>query len=74
MSELWRRCLQRLESDLTVEDLHTYLKPLQATEDSEGLRLLGTAVAVREKFLGADDPATREARDALNAAQAGAKT
>ena len=55
MSELWRRCLQRLESDLTVEDLHTYLKPLQATEDSEGLRLLApneyTLDFVRAEFL-----------------------
>ena len=55
MSELWRRCLQRLESDLTVEDLHTYLKPLQATEDSEGLRLLApngyTLDIVKAEFL-----------------------
>jgi len=39
MSDLWRRCLQRLESELSVEDVHTYLKPLQASEDAEGLRL-----------------------------------
>jgi len=55
MSELWRRCLQRLESDLTVEDLHTYLKPLQASEDSEGLRLLApngyTLDIVKAEFL-----------------------
>jgi len=35
MSDLWRRCLQRLESDLSIEDVHTYLKPLQASEDAE---------------------------------------
>jgi DNA replication protein DnaC len=55
MSDLWRRCLQRLESDLTVEDLHTYLKPLQASEDSEGLRLLApngyTLDIVKAEFL-----------------------
>ena len=55
MSELWRRCLQRLESDLSVEDLHTYLKPLQASEDSEGLRLLApngyTLDIVKAEFL-----------------------
>jgi len=55
MSDLWRRCLQRLESDLTVEDLHTYLKPLQATEDNEGLRLLApngyTLDIVKAEFL-----------------------
>ena len=40
MSELWRRCLERLEGEFSVEDMHTYLKPLQAVEDAEGLRLL----------------------------------
>jgi len=40
MSELWRRCLERLEGELGVEEIHTYLLPLQASEDSGGLRLL----------------------------------
>ena len=40
MSDLWRRCLQRLEGELSIEDVHTYLKPLQASDDAEGLRLL----------------------------------
>ena len=40
MSDLWRRCLLRLESELSIEDVHTYLKPLQASDDAEGLRLL----------------------------------
>jgi len=43
------------------------------TTRSEGLRLLAAALAVREKFLGADDPATRAAHEALNAAQGAAK-
>ena len=55
MSELWRRCLQRLEGDLTVEDVHTYLKPLQATDESDGLRLLApngyTLDIVKAEFL-----------------------
>ena len=55
MSELWRRCLERLESELSVEDMHTYLKPLQAVEDTEGLRLLApngyTLDFVRAEFL-----------------------
>jgi chromosomal replication initiator protein len=54
MSELWRRCLERLESELSVEDLHTYLMPLQAVEDAEGLRLLApnayTLEFVRDEF------------------------
>ena len=55
MSELWRRCLERLEGELGVEDLHTYLMPLQAVEDAEGLRLLApnayTLEYVRTEFL-----------------------
>jgi chromosomal replication initiator protein len=55
MSELWRRCLQRLEGELSVEDMHTYLMPLQAIEDAEGLRLLApngyTLDFVRAEFL-----------------------
>jgi chromosomal replication initiator protein len=55
MSELWRRCLERLEGELSVEDLHTYLMPLQAFEDAEGVRLLApnayTLDFVRAEFL-----------------------
>ena len=55
MSELWRRCLERLESELSVEDMHTYLMPLQASEDAEGLRLLApnayTLDFVKAEFL-----------------------
>jgi chromosomal replication initiator protein len=55
MSELWRRCLQRLEGELSVEDMHTYLMPLQAVDDAEGLRLLApnayTLDFVRAEFL-----------------------
>ena len=55
MSKLWRRCLERLEGELSVEDVHTYLMPLQASEDSNGLRLLApnayTLDFVRSKFL-----------------------
>jgi chromosomal replication initiator protein len=55
MSELWRRCLERMEGELSVEDMHTYLMPLQASEDAEGLRLLApnayTLDFVRAQFL-----------------------
>lgn len=40
MSELWRRCLERLEGELSVEEMHTYLLPLQARSDADGLHLL----------------------------------
>jgi chromosomal replication initiator protein len=56
MSDIWRRCLERLEGEFSVEDMHTYLMPLQASEDSEGLRLLApnayTLDFVRAEFLG----------------------
>jgi chromosomal replication initiator protein len=55
MSELWRRCLERLEGELSAEDMHTYLMPLQAGEDEDGLRLLApnayTLDFVKAEFL-----------------------
>ncbi len=55
MSELWRRCLERLEGELSAEDMHTYLMPLQAGEDDDGLRLLApnayTLDFVKAEFL-----------------------
>ncbi|WP_461452642.1 DnaA N-terminal domain-containing protein, partial [Metallibacterium sp.] len=54
MSELWRRCLTRLEGELG-NDMHTWLLPLQAREDSGGLRLFApnayTVDTVREQYL-----------------------
>jgi chromosomal replication initiator protein len=56
MSDIWRRCLERLEAEFSVEDMHTYLMPLQVSEDGEGLRLLApnayTLDFVRAEFLG----------------------
>ncbi|MEP6938791.1 MAG: chromosomal replication initiator protein DnaA [Rudaea sp.] len=55
MSELWRRCLERLAGDFSVEEMHTYLMPLQPIEDADGLRLLApneyTLDVVRAEFL-----------------------
>jgi chromosomal replication initiator protein len=55
MSDIWRRCLERLEGEFSVEDMHTYLMPLQASEDGEGLRLLApnayTLDFVKAEFL-----------------------
>ncbi|HEX7915566.1 chromosomal replication initiator protein DnaA [Rudaea sp.] len=54
MTDLWRRCLERLETEFSVEDLHTWLAPLQATQDDDGLRVLApnayTLEVVRERF------------------------
>jgi chromosomal replication initiator protein len=55
MSELWRRCLERLEAEFGAEDVQTYLKPLQAVEGEHGLKLLApndyTIEFVRDRFL-----------------------
>jgi len=55
MSDLWRRSLERLEGELSAEDMHTYLMPLQASEDDDGLRLLApnayTLDFVKAEFL-----------------------
>ncbi|MGN2253310.1 chromosomal replication initiator protein DnaA [Frateuria sp. GZRe12] len=55
MSDLWRRCLERLESELSAEELHTWLMPLQAREDDAGVQLFApnpyTLETVRERFL-----------------------
>ncbi|EQD63242.1 chromosomal replication initiator protein, partial [mine drainage metagenome] len=54
MSELWQRCLTRLEGELG-NDMHTWLLPLQAREDNGGLRLFApnayTVDTVREQYL-----------------------
>lgn len=53
--DLWRRCLERLEGELSSEDMHTYLMPLQVSKDGEGLHLLApnayTLDFVRAEFL-----------------------
>ncbi|HEX7817719.1 chromosomal replication initiator protein DnaA [Dyella sp.] len=55
MSDLWRRCLERLEGELSAEDLHTWLMPLQARDDASGLQLFApnpyTLDTVRERYL-----------------------
>jgi chromosomal replication initiator protein len=55
MSDLWRRCLERLEGDLSAEDLHTWLMPLQARDDADGLQLFApnsyTLETVRARYL-----------------------
>ncbi|MEX1828355.1 chromosomal replication initiator protein DnaA [Luteibacter sp. CQ10] len=56
MSDLWRRCLERLEGELSAEDVHTWLMPLQAREDAFGLHLYApnpySLDTVREQYLG----------------------
>ena len=39
-SSLWEKCLSHLEGELSVQQLNTWLRPLQAIETSDSLRLL----------------------------------
>lgn len=55
MSDLWQRCLARLESEIEPGVLHTWLQPLQARFDDGMLRLLApnsyTLEFVRNEYL-----------------------
>src|SRR5579875_220633 len=55
MSDLWQRCLQRLEGELEPGVLHTWLQPLQARDDGDALRLYApntyTLDIVRNEYL-----------------------
>ncbi len=55
MSDLWQRCLARLESELNAEDVHTWLMPLQARDEADELHLFApnpyTLDTVRERYL-----------------------
>lgn len=39
-SSLWDRCLQELRSDLSEQQFNTWIRPLQAVEDQQQIRLL----------------------------------
>ncbi len=55
MSDLWRRCLERLDGELGAEELHTWLMPLQARDENTGLQLFApnpyTLDTVRDHYL-----------------------
>ncbi len=40
MELLWKRCLDRLEGELTAQQFNTWIRPLQVVEDEAFLRLL----------------------------------
>ena len=54
--EAWPRCLERLEAEYPVEDVHTWLKPLQATRRDDVTVLYApnafVVEHVRERYLG----------------------
>jgi chromosomal replication initiator protein len=55
MSDLWQRCLARLEGEIEPGVLHTWLQPLQARDDNGTLQLLApntyTLEFVRNEYL-----------------------
>ncbi|MEG3790770.1 chromosomal replication initiator protein DnaA [Lysobacter sp. CCNWLW3] len=54
--EAWPRCLERLEAEYPVEDVHTWLKPLQAAQRDDVTVLYApnafVVEHVRERYLG----------------------
>ena len=47
--EAWPRCLERLEAEYPAEDVHTWLKPLQARLRDDGLVLYAPNAFVMEE-------------------------
>ena len=37
---MWQQCLDRLETELTIQQFNTWIRPLQAIENDSYLRLL----------------------------------
>ena len=47
--DAWPRCLERLEAELPAEDVHTWLKPLQAGMRNDGFVLYAPNAFVMEE-------------------------
>lgn len=47
-SPLWEKCLSHLEGDLSAQQLNTWLRPLQAIETDDSLRLLAPNPYVKQ--------------------------
>ncbi len=45
---LWQRCLRQLEGELSAQQLNTWVRPLHAIEEDDGLRLLAPNHFVRD--------------------------
>ena len=48
---LWNRCLSQLENELTEQQLNTYIRPLQAHEQGDVLRIMAPNRFVLTKVL-----------------------
>ena len=60
MMDAWPRCLQRLEAEFPVEDVHTWLKPLQAHADDRSTVLYAPNAFVRDEVQARYMPRIRE--------------
>ena len=53
-SPVWKKCLERLEEELSAQQFNTWLRPLHAVQDTQVLRLLApnrfVMDWVRERF------------------------
>jgi len=58
--DAWPRCLERLEAELPAEDVHTWLKPLQASARDEGYVLYAPNAFVRDEVRDRYLPRIRE--------------
>lgn len=60
MMDAWPRCLQRLEAEFPAEDVHTWLKPLQAQADDRSTVLYAPNAFVRDEVQARYMPRIRE--------------
>ncbi|HRN61852.1 MAG TPA: chromosomal replication initiator protein DnaA [Luteimonas sp.] len=58
--DAWPRCLERLEAELPAEDVHTWLKPLQAARRADATVLYAPNVFIRDAVLERYLPRIRE--------------
>ena len=56
MSSIWNSCLSRLENEISTNDLNTWIRPLQAQEENDVIKLLAPnqfiIAHVKDHFLG----------------------
>ena len=64
MSSIWNSCLSRLENEISTTDLNTWIRPLQAEEENDVIKLLAPnqfiIAHVKEQFLNKIEDAVYE--------------
>lgn len=46
---IWQKCLDRLEDELTSQQFNTWIRPLQAVDETDGIRLLAPNRYIRDQ-------------------------